>query len=43
MNTREARSGAIVVLAISRRLDGFSVPALEAHVEIHQTVADACS
>jgi hypothetical protein len=49
MNILEARSGAVVELAISGKLDGFSAPALEAQInfhellEIYDTPADACS
>jgi anti-anti-sigma factor len=32
MNISEARTGAVVVLAISGKLDGFSAPALEAQI-----------
>jgi len=32
MDIRETRSGAVVVLALSGRLDGFSAPALEAQI-----------
>ena len=32
MDIRETRSGAVVVLAISGKLDGFSAPTLEAQV-----------
>ena len=32
MNLREARSGEVVVLAISGRLDGVSAPELEDHI-----------
>ena len=49
MNIVKARTGAIVELAISGKLDGFSAPALEAQInfhellEIHDTVANARS
>lgn len=32
MNIQETRSGAVVVLALSGKLDGFSAPALEAQI-----------
>jgi anti-anti-sigma factor len=32
MNIRETRVGAVIVLALSGRLDGFSAPALEAQI-----------
>src|SRR5512138_2345209 len=32
MNVRESRSGAVVVLTLSGKLDGFSAPALEVQI-----------